>query len=220
MLRKVRDVRVLASVGVAVVLLGAVAPTVTGALQESLVRMVGRGISGKVSYKVTDEGHSVGKATAGVVGQGAVSGKLSLDAKIAASLLGAVKGIPLARIASGGSYVVRYDVDRNGDHRGLFVMKFKPGIGSLCVDFAVTYGKFVPGKSDYVPSTGTFATVGGTGKIAKVHASGRFKQGEVTGSMIEQFLGNGSLVSLTAGSAAPLSRDCAAVAKLAKPPRP
>jgi hypothetical protein len=215
--RIVRDVRVLASVGVSVVLLGAVAPTITGAVQKRLVRMVGRGISGTVSYKVINEGRSVGKKTTGVVGRGTVSGKLSLDAKIAASLVGAVKGIPLARIASGGSYVVRYDVAANGDHRGLLVMKFKPGIGSLCVDFAVKYGKFVPGKTDYVPSTGTFATVGGTGKIAKVHALGRFKQGEVTGSLIEQFLGNGSLVSLTASSAAPLSKDCAAVARLAKP---
>jgi hypothetical protein len=212
-----RDVRVLASAAVAVVLLGAVAPTVAGAIQKSLVRMVGRGISGTVSYRVTDEGHSVGKTTTGVVGQGTVSGKLSLDARLAASLLGAVKGIPLTRIASGGSYVVRYDVAANGDHRGLLVMKFKPGVGSLCVDFAVEYGKFVPGKTDYVPSTGTFATVGGTGKIAKIHASGRFKQGEVTGSMIEQFLGNGSLVSLTAGAAAPLSTNCTAVAKLTKP---
>jgi hypothetical protein len=217
MVRLVRDVRVLASVGVFVVLFAAVAPTVTGAIQKSLVGMVGRGISGKVSYKVTDEGRSVGQTTTGVVGQGTLSGKLSLDARIAASLLGAVKGIPLTRIASGGSYVVRYDVAANGDHRGLLVMKFKPGIGSLCVDFAVKYGKFVPGKTDYVPSTGTFATVGGTGKIAKIHASGHFKQGEVTGSIIEQFLGNGSLVSLTAGSAVPFSKDCTAVAKLAKP---
>jgi hypothetical protein len=215
--RVVRDVRVLASVGVAVVLLGAVAPTVMGAIQKSLVGMVGRGISGTVSYKVTNEGQSVGKTTRGVVGQGTVSGKLSLDASIAASLLGAVKGIPLTRIASGGSYVARYDVAANGDHRGLLVMTFKPGIGSLCLDFSVKYGKFVPGKTDYVPSTGTFATVGGTGKIAKIHASGRFKQGEVTGSMIEQFLGNGSLVSLTAGSAEPPSKECTAVASLAKP---
>jgi hypothetical protein len=207
---------VLAAVGAALVLLGALAPTVAGALQKTLVHMVGRGISGTVSFKVTDEGRTAGQTTTGVVGQGTVSGKLSLDAKIAASLLGAVKGIPLTRIASGGSYVVRYDVEANGNHRGLLVMRFKPGIGSLCVDFTVKYGKFVPGKTDYVPSTGTFATVGGTGKIAKIHASGRFKQGEVTGSMIEQFLGDGSLVSLAAGSAAPLSKECSAVAKLAK----
>jgi hypothetical protein len=213
--RIVRDLRVLASVAVAAVFLGALTPSVAGALQKSLVRMVGRGNSGTVSYTVPDEGQSVGKTTTGVVGRGTVSGKLTLDARIAASLLGAVKGIPLTRIASGGSYVARYDVDANGNHRGLLVMTFKPGIGSLCVNFAVTYGKFVPGKTDYVPSTGTFATVGGTGKIAKIHASARFKQGEVTGNMIEQFLGNGSLISLTAGSAAPLSKECAAVAKLA-----
>ena len=218
MLRMVRDVRVLARWGLPWCCSAPSLRPLRAHYRRASFVWSGEGVSGTVSYRVTDEGHSVGKTTTGVVGQGAVSGKLSLDARIAASLLGAVKGIPLMRIASGGSYVVRSSVDGNGNHRGLLVMKFKPGIGSLCVDFAVKYGKLVPGKTDYIPSTGTFATVGGTGKIARVHASGRFTQGEVTGSMIEQFLGNGSLVSLTAGAAVPPGeKDCTAVAKLAKP---
>jgi hypothetical protein len=192
-------------------------PALARIVQAQLVSAMEHGISGSVTYKITNEGRDVGQTTTGVVGQGTISGKLSLGAQLSATLLGAVKGIPMTAITSGGAYVVRYDIDAKGDHKGLAVIKFKsPGVGSLCIGFTVRYGKFVPGKADYVPSAGSFNTVGGSGSIAKVHASGRFNQGEVTGSTIEQILANGSVDSLAVGHAVPLSGPCAEVARLAK----
>ena len=193
-------------------------PALARVVQARLVSTVEHGISGSVTYKITNQGRDVGQTTTGVVGQGTISGKLSLGARLAATLLGAVKGVPMTGIANGGTYVVRYDIDANGDHKGTAVIRFKsPGVGSLCLDFTAKYGKFDPGKTDYVPSSGTFATAGGTGAIAKVRASGRFDQGEVTGSAIEQILGKGAVVSLSTGSGSAPSSACAAVARLAKP---
>lgn len=193
-------------------------PALARMAQSRLVSSVEHGISGSVTYRITDQGRDIGQTTTGVVGQGTISGKLSLGAQVAATLLGAVKGVPMTAIAGGGSYVVRYDIDAKGDHKGTAVISFKaPGVGSLCLDFTATYGRFVPGKTDYVPSSGTFATVGGSGGVAKVHVSGRFDQGEVSGSAIEQILGQGSVMSLSTGASTPLSGPCAAVARLAKP---
>jgi hypothetical protein len=198
------------------VVLVAVGPAIARSLQTRLVSVVAHGISGSVTYKVTNEGRDVGQTTTGVVGQGTISGKLNLGATLAARLLGTVKGIPLTGITSGGTYVVRYDIDARGDHTGLVVIAFKSrGLGTLCTRFAVAYGRFVVGKTDYVPSTGTFSTAGGDGTIAKVRASGSFTQGEVTGNAIEQILAHGSLASLTTGAAMPPTAECAAVAKLA-----
>ena len=199
--------------GVSLVLAG---PALARIVQAGLVSAVEHGISGSVTYKVTNEGRDVGQTTTGVVGQGTIAGKLNLGARLSATLLGAVKGIPMTAITHGGTYVVRYDIDAKGDHKGLLVIRFKsPGVGSLCLNFSAKYGRFVPGKTDYVPSTGSFSTVGGSGGIAKAHASGHFSQGEVTGNTIEQILANGSVDSLAIGRAAPLSASCAAVARLA-----
>jgi hypothetical protein len=216
--RRTRIAWVLAVAILSGVVLTVAGPALARVVQSGLVSAVENGISGSVTYKITDQGHDVGQTTTGVVGQGTISGKLSLGAQLAAAVLGAVKGVPISGIASGGSYVVRYDVDAKGDHKGVVVINFKShGVGSLCLDFTAVYGKFVPGKTDYVPSSGTFSTVGGSGSIAKVHASGRYSQGEVTGNTIEQILGHGSVVSLTTGPASPLSSACTAVARLAKP---
>ena len=199
----------------AVVVVAVVGPSLAHAFQARLVSMVAHGMSGSVTYKIIDEGRSVGQATTGVVGKGTISGKLSLDGTLAATLLGAVKGVPITSIARGGSYVVRYDVDARGNHNGLLVIRFAAhGVGALCVGFTAAYGRFVPGKTDYVPATGTFDTLGGDGTIAKVHASGKYTQGEVTGNTIEKILASASIASLTSGSAVPMSSACTAVAKL------
>jgi hypothetical protein len=216
--QRARNARILPFAIATVCLLVVIGPALAHTVQARLLSIVEHGISGSVSFKTTNNGRTVGKTTIGVVGQGTISGKLSLDARLAATLLGAVKGVPLTGLASGGSYVVSYDIDAKGDHKGIVVVSFKsPGVGSLCLNFTVTYGKFVPGKTDYVPSTATFNTVGGVGTIAKVHASGRVTQGEVTGNTIEQILAHGSLVSITTGPATPFSTQCARVSKLAKP---
>jgi hypothetical protein len=216
--RDARYVRILAIVFIGSVLLILAGPAIARVIQARLVTTVEHGISGSVTYKITREGRDVGQTTIGVVGQGTISGRLSLGGRIAASLLGAVKGVPMTGIASGGSYVVRYDIDAKGDHKGIVVIEFKSrGVGSLCLHFTATYGRFNPRKADYVPSSGTFGTIGGSGGIGKVHAVGRYTQGEVTGNTIEQLLGHGSVVSLGTGAASPLSGACAAVAKLSEP---
>jgi hypothetical protein len=203
---------------VTVCLLVAIGPALARTVEARLLSVVEHGISGSVTFKMTDSGRQVGHRTVGVVGQGTISGKLSLDATLAAGLLGAVKGVPLTGLASGGSYIVGYDIDPRGNHSGTVVVNFKsPGVGSLCLHFAVVYGRFISGKTDYVPSTATFSTIGGAGTIAKVHASGHLTQGEVIGSTIEQILAHGSLDALTTGSATPFSPQCARVSKLAKP---
>jgi hypothetical protein len=179
--------------------------------------MVEHGVSGSVTFKITNEGHDVGKTTSGVVGQGTISGKLSLGAKLGATLLGAVKGVPISAVANGGSYVVRYDIDAQGNHDGIVVITFKsPSLGSICIGFTASYGAFQPGKTDDAPASSKFATVGGTGKMARVHASGRYDQGEVSGSAIERILAHGSVTSLTTIAPKPASKACTAVAKLAR----
>jgi len=211
-----RRVSIAAAVVIATAALVVVAgPGLARAFQARLVSMVAHGISGSVTYKIVDEGRSVKQTTTGVVGKGTISGKLSLDGTLAATLLGAVKGVPIASIARGGSYVVRFDVDARGNHNGLLVIRFvAAGVGTLCVGFTTAYGRFVPGKTDYVPATGTFDTLGGEGTIAKVHASGKYTQGEVTGNTIEKILASASVASLTSGSATPMNSACAAVARL------
>lgn len=201
---------------VAVAVLAVAAPALGRVAQAGLLRAVARGVSGSVTYRETAHGRDVGQSTLGVVGRGTISGKLSLDAKLAATFIGAVRGLPLTAVARGGSYVYRYDIEPNGDHKGLVVISFaSSGLGSLCATLDVAYGKFSPGASDFVPSTSTFTTIGGEGRIATVHASARVTQGEVTGAAIEKILGSGPVVSLSAGKSAPMTKDCAAVAKLA-----
>ena len=204
-------------VALTVLVVAAVSPAVARGVEARVARIVEQGVSGSVTFKITSQGHDVGQKTTGVVGQGTISGKLSLGAKLGATLLGAVKGVPITTVAKGGSYVVRYDVDAHGNHNGTAVITFKSSsLGSLCIDFTATYGRFQPGKTDYVPASGTFSTAGGTGAIARVHAFGRYDQGEVAGDAIERILANGSVTSLTSGSPTAPSKSCQAVAKLAK----
>ena len=67
-------------------------PALARAVQDRLVSTVEHGISGSVTYKITNQGRDSGQTTTGVVGQGTISGNLSLGAQLAATLLGAVKG--------------------------------------------------------------------------------------------------------------------------------
>ena len=86
--------------GVALAILCAVSlvlagPALSRIVQARLVSAVEHGISGSVTYKVTNEGRDIGQTTTGIVGQGTIAGKLSLGARLSATLLGAVKGIPM-----------------------------------------------------------------------------------------------------------------------------
>lgn len=203
-------------VGVTIAIGTTCGPAVAHGVEKALVRTLAGGISGSVTYKSISNGKTVGQQSVGVVGEGEISGKLSLDAKLAALVVGAAKGIPLTQIAKGGSYVTRYDIAANGEYKGLLVITFASrGVGSLCLSFDTRYGKFTPGK-DYVPSASTFRSVGGTGSIARVHVAGQVTQGEVTGSAIEQILAHGSISSVTVGAATAPDTACAAVSKLAR----
>ena len=194
----------------------AAGPTVARAVEGALVRTLAGGISGSVTYKSLSDGKTVGRQSLGVVGEGNISGKLSFDAKLAALVVGAAKGVPLTAVAKGGTYVTRYDVAADGEYKGLLVIKFaSSGVGTLCLTFDTRYGKFTPGK-DYVPSTSTFRTLGGTGSMARIHAAGKVTQGEVTGSALEQILAHGTASSISVGHATAPSSACVAVAKLAR----
>lgn len=185
-------------------------------MERALMRTLTDGLSGSVTYRSLSQGKTVGQQSLGVVGEGTISGRLSFGAKLAATVVGATKGIPLNSIARGGSYVTRYDIAASGEYKGLLIINFASvNAGSLCLSFDTRYGKFSAGK-DYVPSTSAFQSVGGTGSIAKVHVAGKVTQGEVTGSTIEQILASGVATSLTVGAATPPSAACLATAELTR----
>lgn len=189
-------------------------PSLARALESKLVHVLVSGVSGSVTYQQIQPGTSGANGITGIVGKGTINGHLSLEARIAARVLGAVKGVPLSAIASGGTYVARFDADASGNYTGTVVIRFEHKIGSLCVNYTVTYGAYA--GQGYVPSTEQFATAGGTGKVARVKASGHLTQGAVTGESIEQILAGGSFSSVkVAKKPVRMGAACSAVAKLA-----
>jgi hypothetical protein len=172
----------------------------------------GKPFTGKVTYRETDPGKDHGTTIVGVVGKGTFSGKLSGKALMAASLVRLVKGVPVAEMARGGTWVARYDIDAKNSYHGIVVAKFKaPGLGSVCLTGNVAHGKFTSG---FIPADGTLKTVGGTGAAAGVRLSARFSQTSITGSDVESFLGSGAFQTLSMGKAKPMNAACKAVAKL------
>ena len=127
-----------------------------------------------------------------------------------------VKGVPVADLLKGGTYVTRYDVDAGNTYRGLVLGTFKASkLGSLCLSYVTAHGEFKAG-AHFIPATVTFKTVGGTGYGARVHANGTMRQTDVTGSETERLFGNGLARSLTEGAARPLSPACSALRSLAR----
>ena len=184
------------------------------ALESRLVQAVEKGVSGTVTYAETNHGKTKGDTNLGVVGHGVFTTKVTPTASVAASLLGAVKGIPLTTLLAGGSYVARYDIDANGGNNGYFVATFTQGLGSICVKFDISRGKYVPGSA-FIPASGSMSSAGGTGKLAALHGSATFKQTNVTGADVEKFFESAKLKSVGTGAKTPMSAACQAVAKLA-----
>jgi hypothetical protein len=194
-----------------ILLLAAAAPASGGRVLEVVTAS---GVTGTATYDETNGGIAKGSAISGIVGHGVFTTRATPTAEAAAALLGAVKGIPIAALLNGGSYVTRYGIDGKNAYSGLVVATFKHRLGSLCIKITIAHGKFSPSKS-FIPANGTMTAVGGTGKLAKLHGTVHFTQSDVTGANVETFTERGMLRSVRSGAAAPMSAACKAVARLA-----
>jgi hypothetical protein len=170
-----------------------------------------RPFTGQFTSQISNEGTMHGDAVSGVVARGTFSAKLSPAAAIAARLVGAVTGVPYAELAKGGSFVAHYSVDANGTATGLFAAKFKShGLGTACFSYRSVSGKFAPGDS-FVPVSGRFKFVGGTGRAARLRGSGRLDQTGITGTTTETTSGKGSASLSVARKAKKPSAACKSV---------
>ena len=167
--------------------------------------------SAHVTYSETEHGHQNGSSTVGIVGHGKFSAKLTAHASLAVALISLATGVPLDKAAQGGTYTVHKSISSTGVGTGLVVASFKAkGLGKLCLGF-----KFVPGKynptagSGFVPVSGTFAALGGTGAAAKWRGSLSFKQTNITGLSVENIAVSGSARPST-GQAKGMSKACRA----------
>ena len=161
------------------------------------------------SYTYTETSHgtdSSSGATSGIKGNGKFSAKLGPAAAVAARVISAATGVPLAKIAKGGTYKVRRDIDANGKVTGLVVVKFKDsGLGSACLSITAKPGRFNGGS--FVPMSGTIKMVGGKGAAAKWRGSASFDQTDVSGDATEQFKEKGKANAST-GSAKGFTPAC------------
>ncbi len=167
----------------------------------------------QLSYDQTNPGHTHGQTTTGIVGKGRFSAKLSMSGALKAAFITMVTGIPVSKIADGGSYVQRWTSEANGNDKGIVVAHLKDhGLGTVCVSYVTKHGKFVLGQ-DFVPASGNFQVLGGTGAAATWHGSASYKQTNITGSNTENFSVNGSEHG-SVGKAHHMTAACKAVAKL------
>jgi hypothetical protein len=207
--------RLLLIVAVAAVLVAApvaVGPSSAGA-PRAHAATAGRPFTAKLSYAETNHGRQVGQATTGIEGHGTFSAKLSVGAALEAAVIALASGVPVMQIAKGGSYGVRRQTAASGVVTGTVVASFKAhGLGTVCIGFTATPGRFLQGAS-FVPVSGSFKTLGGTGAASHWRGSVGFKQTGLTGMSIENFTFSGSEHAAT-GGAKGLSAACKRVAKL------
>jgi hypothetical protein len=167
----------------------------------------------QLSYAQTDPGHTHGQTTTGIVGKGKFSGKLSMKGALEAAVITMVTGVPVSKIAEGGSYVQRWTLEANGNDKGIVVAHLKAhGLGTVCVSYVTKHGRFVLGQ-DFVPASGSFQVLGGTGAAATWHGSASYKQTNIAGTSTEQFSVTGSEHG-SIGKARHMTAACKAVAKL------
>jgi hypothetical protein len=159
-----------------------------------------------LTYTETNHGTDSGGATRGIKGHGTFRAKLGPAAAVGARVIGAATGVPLAKIAQGGSYKLARDIDANGKGSGILVVKFKAsGLGSACLSFVAKPGQFNGGG--FVPMSGTLKMVGGKGAAAKWRGSASFDQTDVSGSGTEQIKEKGTAHPST-GSAKGFTPAC------------
>ena len=209
-----RSGRLLLGVCLVASLLVVAAPAAKPLAVRILENAAARTVRGGMSYDETNPGMAAGDATLGVAGRGTFSAKLRFPAVVVGRIVQVVTDVPVNAMAKGGSYVTRYDIDAAGTYHGVVVATFKSsGLGSICLRYTVTHGKF-DSKLHFFPTTGTFATVGGTGQSARVRLAGTVKMSDVTGAAVEQFLGSSGLEA-TSGAAKAPSAACLAATKRA-----
>jgi hypothetical protein len=167
-----------------------------------------KAFTGQFTSRITDQGKEQGQSVSGVVARGTFSAKLGPAAAILARLAEAATGVPYPQLAKGGSFVARYSIDGNGDATGLFVAKFKSrGLGSECISYKTKPGAFVPGNS-FVPVSGSFRLVGGSGRAARLRGSGKLDQTGISGTTEETTSGKGSGSFSSASKAKKPSAAC------------
>jgi hypothetical protein len=167
--------------------------------------------AGSMTWTETNPGREQGDALLGVAGNGTFAAKLTGRQLAVVRLVGKLRGVPLDALAKGGTYRARFDVDAQNDSTGLVVATFKtPGIGSLCLGFAVDHGAYA--GQGFLPAKGTVRTIGGTGRAATFRLGGRFDQKDLKDDALLTFLGAGS-VDATVGPAKAPSAACKALAK-------
>ena len=213
MSRRVRLSLLLALVALVALAVGAVVQLAAGATAHRAAAKKSYGA--KLTYVETNHGRTIGGANIGIQGHGTFSATLGTRAALEAALIAAATGVPVTKIAQGGSYTVLRSIAANGRIAGTVVATFKArGLGTLCASYTEKPGTFVPGDS-FVPMSGTFAAVGGTGAAARWHGSLSFTQTGVSGLKVEQLSARGT-GSGTIGKARPMTKICKTVAKLPK----
>jgi hypothetical protein len=150
----------------------------------------------------------------GIRGHGTFSAKLSGGAALDAAVISLATGVPVTKIVKGGSYKQQWSLLGNNDDQGIIVASFKThGLGTVCISYLTKHGHFVLGDS-FVPASGSFKFVGGTGAAAKWRVSATYKQTNVSGNTAERFSLTGSEHTST-GRAKGMSAACKRVAKIA-----
>jgi hypothetical protein len=166
-----------------------------------------------LKYTETNPGRTSGMSQLDIQGKGTFAVKLGAKATFEAALMAMATGVPVAKIAEGGSYKVERSIGAHGTVTGIVVAHLKaPGLGTVCLTYTQKPGKYVIGMS-FVPMYGTVKTVGGTGAAARWRISFTFTQTSVSGISTEQFGANGSLHA-SLGSARPMTAACKHVAAL------
>jgi hypothetical protein len=174
----------------------------------------GKAYSAKISYVETNHGTDHKGATTGIEGHGAGSGHLGAAAAVISAFVSLATGVPLNKIAQGGTYKLRHDISAKGVATGLVVVKFKVhGLGTVCAKYTERLGKYVPGKS-FVPMSGTISTVGGTGAAAKWRLTVGFKQTGISGTEAKEGFAAGGSEHASLGKARGLTAACKRVAKI------
>ncbi len=134
-------------------------------------------------------------------------------AQLAAAVIALATGIPVSKIAEGGTYKVQREFLASGGVSGLAVAKFKArGLGTVWVSYAQRQGAFNQAQG-FVPMFGTVKTVGGTGAAATWRISLSYKQTGVSGTTVEQPTYDGS-ERASVGKPKPMTVACRRVAAI------
>ena len=155
----------------------------------------------------------MGQTTTGIEGKGAFSAKLGGRATISAAVIALATGVPITKLAQGGTYTVTRAISARGTITGTAVTHFKAhGLGTACVRYTETPGKYTPGAG-FIPMSGTITSLGGTGAAAHWRVRVNFTQKSVSGLKTETFGGSGA-EQIATGKARGMTAACKRVANV------